>query len=335
MAKKFFHDRVYNAKKNIINAIIIGVCIIGVIVCFIVVSNSNIEGPSNNNRNVTLKEEVWVEINDPITKDIFFTNIENVDLNEIKIDFADDITKIGEYEVKIIIDDKEYKTILNVIDTTNPELILKDVSIDKGKTYISYDFVESCVDNSGENCIISFFNTIDEDGNEIDYSKFTEPGDYEIKILAKDSFGNEITKSSKLTIKSNTTTSKPKPVTCKYGDGIYNTENYLLAVNVISNNCAISLDLYNDNEIMSRVNKIMDTETTKIKKDIEALKLSGTLALNRKVTAVTNTSANGIVGYEIKMIVTITNNDVVETIAEYKVNSDGKRIFTTNPHKLK
>ena len=65
-----------------------------------------------------------------------------------------------------------------------------------------------------------------------------------------------------------------------------------------------------------------------------ALNLTGTLALNRKVTAVINTSGSGIVGYELKMTVTITNNGKSETIAEYKVNNAGKRVFITNPYKL-
>ena len=167
--------------------------------------------------------------------------------------------------------------------------------------------------------------------------KYTEAGNYEIKISAVDDAGNQTFKVAKLTIKSpNNTgnTNTPKPISCKYGNGSYDSNSYLLAVNVTTNNCAVSLDLYNDADMTAKINKIMDTETTKIKKDVEALKLTGTLALNRKITAVTNTSGNGIVGYEIKMIVTINNNDRVENVVEYKVNSEGKRVFTSNPYKL-
>ena len=39
MAKKFFYNRVYNTKRTIINLIIIGVCVIGVIICFVVTPN--------------------------------------------------------------------------------------------------------------------------------------------------------------------------------------------------------------------------------------------------------------------------------------------------------
>lgn len=337
MAKKFFHNRVYNTKRNIINAIIIGVCIIGVIICFIVVSSFEGEDHRQENGNISIKNETTIEINEAFTKDIFFSKVENVDLEKIEIKYFEDITKIGRYEVIIVINDKDYTSILNVVDTKIPELTLKDVTIDKGKTYTPYDFVENCSDNSNSDCKISYYDGQDEDGNVIDYSKYTEPGNYEIKISALDDAGNQTFKIAKLTIKSSNSTGNtppPKPVSCKYGNGTYDTNSYLLAVNVTTNNCAVSLDLYNDAAMTAKINKIMDTETTKIKKDVEALKLTGTLALNRKITAVTNTSGNGIVGYEIKMIVTINNKDKIENVVEYKVNSEGKRIFISNPYKL-
>ena len=78
----------------------------------------------------------------------------------------------------------------------------------------------------------------------------------------------------------------------------------------------------------------METETTRIKKDVEALNLAGTLALNRMISAVVNKTGDGIVGYELKITITITNNGESKKITEYKVDKDGKRVFIDNPYNL-
>ena len=345
MAKKFFYNKVYNTKRNIINAIIIGVCIIGVLICFIIVSNVNVEDHSLASGNLSIKNEVTIEVNEEYTNDIFFSKIENVNLENIKVNYSlgYDPAKVGEYEVVIIVNEKEYPVTLKVVDTTKPTLILKEVTIEKNKSYKMEDFVESCTDNSNEKCLLSYYG-IDEDGNTIDYSKYTKEGEYQIKIAATDASENQIVKETKLIIgkgnntgngNGNSNTETEKPVTCKYGNNVYDTNTYLLAANISTNGCAISLDLYKSESMTKEINKIMDTETTKIKRDVEALNLTGTLALNRKVTAVTNTSGDGIVGYELRMIVTITNNNDTKTVVEYRVNNEGKRVFINNPYKLK
>lgn len=300
MAKKFFYNRVYNTKKTIINAIIIGVCIIGIIVCFIVVSSFEGESHNTENGNLSIKNESTVEIYQEFTKEIFFSKIENVNLDDVEVNYPldYDISKAGKYEVTLVINDKNYPVILNVVDTTKPELNVKNLSIDNGKTYTANDFVTSCSDNSQEKCKISFYNGKDEEGNAVDYSKYTDEGKYQVKIAAEDSSGNQMVKETTLII------GKPKqenvtPVTCKYGNGGYDKNKYLVAIDVTTNNCAVSLALYKDESITKELNKLLDTETTSIKKDVEALKLTGTLTLNRKVAAVVNTTGDGIVGYEI------------------------------------
>lgn len=343
MAKKFFYNRVYNTKRTIINAIIIGVCIIGVIVCFILVSSFEGEDHSVKTGDVTIKPEVTIEINEEFKNEIFFSKIENFNVDDVKIKYPLDYdnSKVGKYDVTIVINEKNYNTVLNVIDTKMPELTLKNVEIEKNKTYTANDFVASCTDNSKKDCKISF-KGIDEDGNSIDYSAYKEEGKYQIKIAAEDESGNQIIKEATLTIgnpktnigSGNNDETTNNQTTCKYGDNKYDTNNYLLAVDITSNKCAISLDLYKDETMTKNINKLMDTETSSIKKDVEALNLKGTLALNRKVTAVINTSGSGIVGYELKITVTITNNGKSETVVEYKVNNNGKRVFITNPYKL-
>ena len=343
MAKKFFYNRVYNTRRMIINGIIIGVCIIGVIICFILTSNfqaENKEKPKDTG-NLIIKDAI-VEINEQFTNEIFFSKIENVELDQIKVNFPDDydIGKVGKYSIVLEIDGKKYDTTLEVVDTTKPNLVLKNLDINENDQYNANSFVDSCNDNSNKNCTIKFYG-LDEEGKEIDYSSYKTAGTYTVKIVASDESGNQTVEETKLNIKSKTSTEQPTqpqepvtPSTCKYGDNNYDSDNYLLAVDITTNGCGISLDLYKDSKMTSEINKIMDQETTRIKKDVNALNLNFPLALNRKVTAVMNTSGSGIVGYELQITITINKNDKVETIVEYKLDKNGKRVFTQNPYNL-
>lgn len=342
---KFFYNKVYNTKRTIINLVIIGVCIIGVIICFIITSNFQGENHNTKGGEVSLKKESTIEVNEKFTKEIFFSKIENVNLDDIKVTYPDDfdVSKVGTYTINLEISNKPYTTTLVIVDTIKPEMTLKTITINEGETYNPKDFVESCTDNSEKECQITFAqNSLDEDGNTIDYSVFKDIGSYSIKITATDNANNENTQETTLNIvKRGTEITDPEtpnnpdtPTNCKYGNGEYDTSSYLIAVPVTNNGCAISLDLYKDSQTASGINKLMETETVRIQKDVNALNLKGTPTLNRKVTAVINTSGDGIVGYELKMTVIITNNEKSETVADYKIDSNGKRVFTTNPYNL-
>jgi len=332
MARKYFYNRVYNTKKTIINLVIIGICIIGIIGCFIITSNFQGESHVSKEGMLSIKPEVTIEVNEKYLNEIFFSKIENVDIDSINISYPDDfnISKVGRYEVTIDINGKKYNSLLNVVDTTKPELTVKEITISENISYNAKDFVISCIDNSNKECKISFYaNGIDEDGKNVDYSKYKSAGTYAIKISAKDDSGNETIKETKLIINGNDTAAKPNdneksnqnitPQNCKYGNNEYE-DSYLIAIDITTNGCAVSLDLYKDSTMTASLNKLMETETIKIKKDVEALNLTGTL--------------DGIVGYELRMTVTITNNNESETVADYKVDNIGKRIFITNPHNL-
>lgn len=77
-------------------------------------------------------------------------------------------------------------------DKEAPTLELKDVTIEKGRTYSLYDFVSSCIDNKSEDCDVAFASE--------DMNGFTEAGTYDITIKATDESGNETVKTAKLTI---------------------------------------------------------------------------------------------------------------------------------------
>ena len=341
MAKKFFYNRVYNTRRNIINIIIIGICLVGIVACFIVVSNFQGRDNTTPEKLLNIKEEVIIEVNQDVTKDMFFTVIENVNLDEIDVSYDKnyDNSKPGKYKVTLLISGKKYNSTLNVVDTTRPVLVTQDVTITEGDNYTARDFVSNCTDNSNENCYITFYaEGLDEDGLAIDYSKYTNAGIYSVKISAKDSSGNSSIDEAKLTIK---TKAGEKPevqqTECKYGNDTYDTNEYLATVIVATNHCAVNLNLYKDPITTADINKIMENETLKIQKDIGSLNiyLKGDISLNRHIRTIVNKSGSGIVGYELTMTVILNNKEETDVIEEYKLDNKGNRVFSINKYNLK
>ena len=105
MAKKFFYNRVYNTKRTIVNFVIIGVCVIGIVLCFILTSNFQAENQNEPQGSLSIKKEVTVEVNEDFNNEVYFSKIENVDVNKLDIKYPDDysITKTGVYNVIITI----------------------------------------------------------------------------------------------------------------------------------------------------------------------------------------------------------------------------------------
>ena len=171
-----------------------------------------------------LKEELVVEAGSALPDIVdYFEKLENVDIKSIKVEYPEDfeisydnsycsdedIEKMDNganiedfpcvertlkspatYGVSITIQDKEYTVRVIVTDTSAPILKLKDVEIYAGNNYEITDFISFCVDSTGA-CEIFFYDKdIDETGNTIDYSKYADPGEYKVKIYAKDSFDN-------------------------------------------------------------------------------------------------------------------------------------------------
>ena len=226
-----------------------------------------------------------------------------------------------------------------------PELEVKEVTINENDSYNANDFVKSCADNSNKNCTITFYAAgTDEDGNKIDYSKYTKSGTYSIKISAKDDAGNENVKETKLIIKGKNTTTDPEPETptvteCKYGNNEYDTNEYVLAVDKSTGGCAVSIELYKDDNMTKEINALMESETVRIQKDVRNLKIEnvkqGSIpALNRKATVILNKDGNGIVGYELRITINVETDKGIITVVDYKVDSNGKRVFVSNDYNL-
>ncbi len=336
MAKKFFYNRVHNTKRTIINVSIIVFCVIGIIICFVITSNFQGENRNEPKGELSLNNETTIEVNESYSNDIFFSKIENVSLDDIEVIYPKgfDVSKVGEYELTIKVGDEERKTTLKIVDTIMPELTVKEYTIKENGNYKANDFVTSCSDNSNKNCHIAFVkDAVDQDGNKIDYTQYKKEGTYSIKISAKDDAGNENIKETKLII-GKVSTEQPE-TECKYGNSEYDKDVYVLAVDKTSNGCAVSLDLYKDDNMTAEVDKIIDTESVRIKKDVNALKIDGMPALNIRRTAVLNSTGTGIVGYQIRITVSIKKGEDVKTIVDYKMDSNGKRVFISNDYNLK
>ncbi len=328
MAKKFFKKKVYNKKRNIINIVIISICIIGVAICFFI--TSSLSNDPLKNASIVVSESVNVEVHSKLPdSDKFFKELTGVDEKDIEIDFNKvDITKLGSYEVTIEIHGKDFESKVNVIDITAPELILKDVRIESGDKYEVTDFLENCSDNSKETCKLEYLtNSVDQEGKEIDYTKFTKNGTYEIKIVAKDSSNNQTIKSAKLIIGESKET-----ISCEYGSLEYDSNN-ILAYIAGSNNCALDLNLYQTDSIRTPVIELADAETNKLKNDINEIDdLTAELTVNRTINPILNTTGNGLVGYTVFMEVTDSTGNI---IVNYYLNIDGNRVYVNNPYNLK
>lgn len=332
--KKFFNTKVKSKRKSTIKFIIIGVVLAVILITVLILIFINIQkSPKNNN----IKSEIAVEINQTVTDNMLLSN-NKVDASKMTFIYPEGFStsKTGKYEVTIVDGDNTYKSIINVIDTKAPALVLKDVVLNPFRFYTVNDFVESCTDNSNEECIIDFStDSFDSEGNKIDYSKYMKDGVYTIKVIAKDSSNNETVKEAKLTIgRGQNTPPAEEPVTCSFGNDDYDSETYVLASKVSSNGCALNSALYADATVSKNVNTMLSTETRRIKKDLDALNPDGTVALNRTINVVLNKEKTGMVGYEIQFTITVTRDKKSEVIAEYKLNSDAERLFITNPHGL-
>ena len=184
--------------KKKMTYIIIGVLVL-VIGCLIGLYIFNKKDNTNNDKQVkvVVKKDVNVEVMSEVlsAKDFFdwYMN-EKVKISyylcDENLDFNDNYNADGKYRVVIDVEGTKYETTLSVVDTTKPDLKLKSVSIVVGDKYEINDFVDSCTDNSGNECILSY----KED------KVYDKIGTYNIVIIAKDSSGNEIEEQTNLEI---------------------------------------------------------------------------------------------------------------------------------------
>ncbi len=332
MAKKFFNKRVKSRKKMIVNGIIIGICLIGIILCFYLTQNLGNE--DKDKVNIELQNSVTVDLNSEAPdSDVYFLELSGVSESEINVDYSNvDFSKVGEYTVAVTVFDERYYVNLKVKDVTSPELTLAPVTIAVGEDYDYTKFVSSCTDNSKKDCSLAFYSgSVDQNNVPIDYSIYTKEGTYDIMIIASDDSGNTSYKTTTLII-GNGNNLSTDGAACNYGGGAY-SNSYIIAYSVVNNGCALGLDLYQNSSVREPIEKIANTETEKVKTEVD--KISGltlNISISRSITAIINETANGFVGYSLYIEVKDDNGDI---IVSYYLNEDGTRVYYENPYNLK
>lgn len=339
MAGKFFNQRVKGANRSFIAYIIVGVVVLCIfIIVILMVSLKNKK--NDKNAVIEIRDVVTIEINSELPdKTLFFSELQNVKEDDIIISYDDvDLAKVGEYTVNIEVNKTNYLSTLAVVDTQVPEVTTKDLIIEKGESYAASDFVEKCSDNSDSGCIISFYEMgKDQDGNLIDYSKYTEEGKYTIQIVASDMSGNN---TSPLTVNltiGDGTIEPPGPTYCKYGNSEYDTNAYILGVNISQNGCALDLNLYYDENTSAPAYELAKKDTEKLQKEISKLNIDKDIkkVLNQVITPVLNTSGTGVVGYTVHLELSMTYEDgSSEVVASYYINLNGDRVYSINKYNL-
>ena len=278
------------------------------------------------NINIELGQDIPTEIKDYVTEkndacwpdDKITINVDNV-----KNDTA------GEYEVIITAPGLEdVKVKVNVIDNHSPKLTTKSVKLttkndkeDNGISYTANDFVDKCEVKEGLKCIVQFVTTdIDADGNVVDYSHYTKPGEYTVKLVASvldDGETYNSIASAKLTIYDEDDAGQ----NCQFGTKKYDRKTYHLAYDVTENGCAIDPQAYTNIAIRNQVDNIANAEAQRIKLQIEkTIKSNGkTLYLNICKNPVINETEDGLVGYSIRLVV---SRDKVDGINEDTTNKN-------------
>ena len=337
MAGRFFNQRVKGSSTGFLKNLIIGgiflILLVVSVIILLAINKDDSPDPI-----ISMREKVTIEINSELPdKELFFSELQNVDADDINISFADaDISKVGSYPIEITLYNENYSSILEVIDSQSPIITTKRVAINIGESYKAEDFIESCEDNSKEECKIEFYDLAkDQQGNLIDYSSYSEEGTYTIQIVAVDSSGNSTTPTNATLIIGN---GEGELTTCNYGNSEYDSNAYILGINVAQNNCALDLNLYQNETTSKPAYDLAENDTKKLNKEINKLNLSDNVIeknVKRLITPVLNTSGLGLVGYTVHIDLTLIYADgSEELVASYYIDLNGNRVYSTNKFNL-
>ena len=202
-------------KGKIIILISVLLGIVGISLAVIFLPKSKPEKPEANvvpaSLQITFKTNLSFAVNAPVPtiKDIINEDVKG----SMEIYFANQLYEeetlknLGEYTIKVTVDNKVYEATIKVSDTEKPQLSLKEITITEGEKYAIDAFVTSCTDNYSAKCSFTYLDEA--------MANYTKVGTYDIFIKAQDESQNEVTEATKLTITkkntTNNTTSKTKP----------------------------------------------------------------------------------------------------------------------------
>lgn len=146
-------------------------------------SESTLEATKSVNKENIVKDSLQIEINSQVPKptDYFEDSPkENLNINyyqnEKEVEVKTD--KVATYDV-IISGNINYRSKLEIVDTTPPEVELKTITIYENNTYLANDFVSSYQDNSGDLSYTVYFINAEQ-------ANLTKTGTYEITLKVCD-----------------------------------------------------------------------------------------------------------------------------------------------------
>ena len=146
-------------------------------------SESTLEATKSVNKENIVKDSLQIEINSQVPKptDYFEDSPkENLNINyyqnEKEVELKTD--KVATYDV-IISGNINYRSKLEIVDTTPPEVELKTITIYENNKYLANDFVSSYQDNSGDLSYTVYFINAEQ-------ANLTKAGTYEITLKVCD-----------------------------------------------------------------------------------------------------------------------------------------------------
>ena len=220
-------------------------------------SKANIIGYVEPKKDLVIKNKINIEVNTklPTIKEYFKkydindTGIIKYYLNDKEVSKKYVLSNINTYKVVIIVNKTKYTTELNIIDTKAPKLTTKNITIYENGKYNINSFINKCVDNSNNKCILIYTDN--------KMSKYYKVGTYKISISAKDNSGNTTIGNATLTIKEKVSSNKKSnksastTKTNNTSNSKYKTTSELknIAKKEVNNNKKIA------NEVISYTNK--------------------------------------------------------------------------------
>lgn len=237
------------SNKKTIKIIIISIISIIVISCLAIILFNIFRPKIKNTVQIELGTQE-IKIQDFLTEEKDAENAEFItDISQI------DLSKVGTHEITIKLNNKEYKSVLEIKDTTAPEVKFQDVC-----AYLDYqinpeDFIVEKNDKSNMEVSI---------GNEITINGF---GDYHPIIIVKDEYGNQSSQECLLTI-----SYIKNKITLEYGnkltkqDLLFNFDEYQDTVNqedldVINNSDVGEYELKSNYQGQEKITKIIIQDT--------------------------------------------------------------------------
>ena len=237
------------SNKKTIKIIIISIISIIVISCLAIILFNIFRPKIKNTVQIELGTEE-IKIQDFLTEEKDAENAEFItDISQI------DLSKVGTHEITIKLNNKEYKSVLEIKDTTAPEVKFQDVC-----AYLDYqinpeDFIVEKNDKSNMEVSI---------GNEITINGF---GYYHPIIIVKDEYGNQSSQVCLLTI-----SYIKNKITLEYGnkltkqDLLFNFDEYQDTVNqedldVINNSDVGEYELKSNYQGQEKITKIIIQDT--------------------------------------------------------------------------